>query len=53
MQLRRVVAETQAANAASVRLLERPGFRLFRQVTRFGAKQSIYLAESSFIHAAT
>lgn len=53
MQLRRVVAETQAANAASVRLLERLGFRLFRQVTRFGAKQSIYLAEPSFIHAAT
>jgi [ribosomal protein S5]-alanine N-acetyltransferase len=53
MQLRRVVAETQAANAASVRLLERLGFRLLRQVARFGAMQSIYLAEPSFIKAAT
>ena len=50
----RVVAETQSANAASVRLLERLGFRLLRKVVRFGAEQSIYLAEPlSSIHAAT
>jgi ribosomal-protein-alanine N-acetyltransferase len=53
MGLRRVVAETQVANVASVRLLERLGFRLLRQLVRFGAKQSIYLAEPAFIEAAT
>jgi len=53
MGLRRVVAETQAANAASVRLLERLGFQLLRQVVRFGAKQSIYLADPALIKAAT
>jgi len=53
MGLRRVVAETQAANAASVRLLERLGFRQLRQVVRFGAQQSIYLAEPSLLTAAT
>ncbi|WP_334181138.1 GNAT family N-acetyltransferase [Methylobacter sp.] len=41
-----VVAETQTANISSVRLLERLGFRQLRQVTRFGAEQSIYVAES-------
>jgi [ribosomal protein S5]-alanine N-acetyltransferase len=53
MGLRRVVAETQVANTASVRLLERSGFRLLRQLVRFGAQQSIYLAEPAFIKAAT
>ncbi|MDC6171170.1 GNAT family N-acetyltransferase [Paucibacter sp. XJ19-41] len=53
MRLRRVVAETQSANAPSVRLLERLGFRLLRSVSRFGAEQSIYLAEPPFFHAAT
>ncbi len=53
MGFRRVVAETQAANAASVRLLERLGFRQLRQVVRFGAEQRIYLAEPSLLTAAT
>lgn len=53
MELRRVVAETQAANASSVRLLERLGFRQLRQVVRFGAEQRIYLAEPSLFTAAT
>jgi [ribosomal protein S5]-alanine N-acetyltransferase len=53
MGLRRVVAETQAANASSVRLLERLGFRQLRQVVRFGAEQRIYLAEPSLLTAAT
>jgi len=42
---KRVLAETQTANTASIRLLERLGFRHLRQVTRFGAEQSIYAAE--------
>lgn len=42
---KRVLAETQTANAASVRLLERLGFRHLRQVMRFGTEQSIYAAE--------
>jgi ribosomal-protein-alanine N-acetyltransferase len=53
MGLRRVVAETQTANAASIRLLERLGFRLLRQVVRFGAEQSIYVADSALIQVAT
>jgi ribosomal-protein-alanine N-acetyltransferase len=47
--LRRIVAETQSANAASVRLLERLGFRLLRRVVRFNAEQSIYFAERSLL----
>jgi ribosomal-protein-alanine N-acetyltransferase len=52
MGLHRVVAETQAANAASIRLLGRLGFRLLRQVVRFGAEQSIYVAYPALIKAA-
>ena len=44
--LRRVVAETQSANTASVRLLERLGFLQSRTLVRFGAEQRIYIAES-------
>jgi len=40
--LPRVIAETQIANIASCRLLERIGMRLERTVERFGAKQGIY-----------
>jgi [ribosomal protein S5]-alanine N-acetyltransferase len=40
--LPRVIAETQSANIASCRLLERLGMRLERTVERFGAAQSIY-----------
>lgn len=37
-----ILAETQSANAACVRLLEQLGFTLRRCVTRFGAEQRIY-----------
>lgn len=40
--LSRVVAETQSANIASCRLLERIGMELEQKVQRFGAEQSIY-----------
>lgn len=43
----RVVAETQAVNAASIRLLERLGFRRVQTVTRFGAEQFVYLVTRS------
>nr|WP_100403903.1 GNAT family N-acetyltransferase [Bacillus sp. FJAT-42315] len=42
----KVVAETQMANLASCRLLERVGMRLERRVRRFGAEQAIYGKES-------
>ncbi|MEK8034917.1 GNAT family N-acetyltransferase, partial [Ideonella sp. DXS29W] len=51
--LRRVLAETQSANGASVRLLEHLGFCLVGNVNRFGAEQSIYRAEPSSLQAAT
>lgn len=47
LHLPRVLAETQSANIASIRLLERLGLRLLRKVVRFGAEQSIYAAESA------
>ena len=40
--LPRVIAETQIANIASCRLLERMGMRLEGTVERFGAKQGIF-----------
>lgn len=43
--LERIVAETQAANAASVRLLERLGFVPERRLMRFGARQILYATE--------
>ncbi|MEK8035057.1 GNAT family N-acetyltransferase [Ideonella sp. DXS29W] len=51
--LPRVVAETQSANGASVRLLEHLGFCLVGNVNRFGAEQSIYRAQPSPLQAAT
>jgi len=42
LALRRLVAETQSANSASCRLLERLGMKELRRVERFGAEQSIY-----------
>ncbi|MGK7949496.1 MAG: hypothetical protein AB4368_12020 [Xenococcaceae cyanobacterium] len=36
------LAETQIANIASCRLVERMGMRLERTVERFGAKQGIF-----------
>jgi ribosomal-protein-alanine N-acetyltransferase len=43
--LPRVIAETQMANVASRRLLERLGMRLARTVERFGARQAIYMVK--------
>ena len=42
MGLPRIVAETQSANLASCRLLERVGMQFVRSVKRFNAEQSIY-----------
>jgi ribosomal-protein-alanine N-acetyltransferase len=43
--LPRVIAETQIANIASCRLLERIGMRLERTIERFGAKQGIFTTD--------
>lgn len=43
----RLIAETQTANSASRRLLERLGMREVRRVQRFGAEQVIYASEGS------
>lgn len=42
MKLPALVAETQSANLASCRLLEKLGMELERTVVRFGEEQSIY-----------
>lgn len=42
LNLPRLVSETQAANQASRRLLERVGMHEFRSIERFGATQVIY-----------
>lgn len=42
LKLSKVVAETQTANKASCRLLERVGMKCERTVIRFGAEQAIY-----------
>ena len=39
----RIVAETQTANIASRRLLERLGFSEMRRLQRFGAEQTLYV----------
>lgn len=44
--LSRIVAETQTANASSVRLLERVGMTFERHLERFGASQSLYAFEA-------
>lgn len=43
MKLNRLIAETQAANTASCRLLERLGYVLSEQVTRYGELQNVYV----------
>ena len=43
--LPRVIAETQIANVASCRLLERVGMHLEGTVERFGAKQGIFTTQ--------
>ncbi|WP_107942623.1 GNAT family N-acetyltransferase [Metasolibacillus fluoroglycofenilyticus] len=46
LQLPYVVAETQTANIASCKLLERLGMTVKEKVERFGAKQAIYSLEN-------
>lgn len=43
LNLPRIVAETQSANAASCRLLERLGMTLERKLLRYEAEQSLYV----------
>ncbi len=43
----RIVAETQVANAASIRLLTRLGMRFERSVVRFGEAQAIYVSRGA------
>jgi [ribosomal protein S5]-alanine N-acetyltransferase len=43
----RLIAETQTANSASCRLLERLGMKEERRIQRFGAEQAIYASEVS------
>ena len=45
--LDRIVAETQAANLPSRRLLERLGMRMIGSVDRFGEEQAIYSTSDS------
>lgn len=48
MALPRIVSETQQANRASRRLLEKLGMQMTRTIERFGAQQIIYeIANSS------
>lgn len=42
LRLKRLIAETQSANTASRRLLERLGMKELRRLQRFGAEQVIY-----------
>ncbi|MFF2092263.1 GNAT family N-acetyltransferase [Paenibacillus sp. NPDC058174] len=45
LQISKVIAETQTANIASCRLLEKVGMNLERTVQRYGAEQAIYAIE--------
>lgn len=45
LNLPKVLAETQTANASSRKLLERLGMKLERTTMRFGAEQAIYSIE--------
>ncbi|WP_010651541.1 GNAT family N-acetyltransferase [Oceanobacillus massiliensis] len=47
LDLPRVVAETQAVNVSSRKLLERLGMKLIDTYERFGAEQSLYSIESN------
>jgi [ribosomal protein S5]-alanine N-acetyltransferase len=42
LRLKKLVSETQTANSASRRLLEKVGMKLEQKVKRFGAEQAIY-----------
>lgn len=43
--LKRVIAETQSKNDASIRLLNRVGMKFEREIMRFGEAQSIYVTD--------
>lgn len=47
LNLPAIVAETQSANTASCRILEKLGMKLERKVIRFGAEQAIYAIRRS------
>ncbi|MCP1355247.1 GNAT family N-acetyltransferase [Aneurinibacillus migulanus] len=47
LNLPEVIAETQTANNASRRLLERLGMELVQTVQRFGEEQAIYIIKNS------
>ena len=47
LNLMKVVAETQTANQASCKLLERVGMELERTMIRFGAEQAFYSIKKS------
>jgi len=47
LKLTKIMAETQSANKASCRLLEKVGMRLERTLIRFGKEQSVYTLEVS------
>lgn len=49
LSLPRVIAETQSANKASCRMLEKVGMRLEQKVQRFGAEQSIYSIKNEMV----
>lgn len=46
MNLPVILAETQTANLASCKMLEKIGMKLERKLVRFGAQQSLYALES-------
>ena len=43
LELTEIVAETQSANVASCRLLERLGMERWRRIERFATAQEIYM----------
>ncbi|WP_238327973.1 GNAT family N-acetyltransferase [Paenibacillus gorillae] len=45
LHISKIIAETQTANIASCRLLEKVGMNLERTVQRYGAEQAIYAIE--------
>lgn len=48
LKLPKVIAETQTANIASCKLLEKLGMKLEGTINRFGAEQAIYSIKSSY-----
>lgn len=50
LSLSKLIAETQTANFASCRLLERVGMKLEKKVLRYGAEQVIYMIEKTRVN---